>query len=110
MNCKIGKLIGIPFPYTDLTTNKKRPVLVITTPDKRGDFICVAVTSVLTDEFAITINNASVLDGYLPKQSWIRCDKVFTLNESIAIKEYGTLADEVLVRVRHELCSYLACP
>lgn len=83
---------------------------MITIPDKRGDFICVAVTSVPTDEFAITINNDSMLDGCLPKQSWIRCDKVFTLNESIVIKEYGTLADEVLVSVKQKLCSYLACP
>lgn len=67
MNCKPGTLIGIPFPYTDLTATKKRPVLVINTPDKRGDFTCVAVTSVPTDEFSITINDRSMIAGRLPR-------------------------------------------
>ena len=60
MNCKPGKLVGIPFPFSDLTTKKRRPVLVMTTPDKRGDFMGVAVTSVSTEESAIVINKESM--------------------------------------------------
>ncbi len=39
MTCKPGELVGIPFPYSDLTTKKRRPVLVLTNPDRRGDFM-----------------------------------------------------------------------
>jgi mRNA interferase MazF len=38
MNVKPGEIVGIPFPYTDMSTKKKRPVLVFTKPDQRGDF------------------------------------------------------------------------
>ena len=41
MTCKPGELVGIPFPYSDLTTRKKRPVLVLTSPDRHGDFIMI---------------------------------------------------------------------
>jgi mRNA interferase MazF len=37
MNSKPGDLVGIPLPYTDLTAKKRRPVLVMTNPDGRGD-------------------------------------------------------------------------
>lgn len=45
MTCRPGDLVLIPFPYSDLNAAKKRPVLVLTAPDRHGDFIALAVTS-----------------------------------------------------------------
>jgi hypothetical protein len=39
MTCKPGDLALIPFPYSDPTAYKKRPVLVLTGPDRHDDFI-----------------------------------------------------------------------
>ncbi len=55
MTCKPGDLVGIPFPYSDLTTKKRRPVLVVTAPDRHGDFMGLAVTSVETEESTVVI-------------------------------------------------------
>lgn len=38
MNYSPGDLVGIPFPYSDLKTEKRRPVLVMTHLDRHGDF------------------------------------------------------------------------
>ena len=110
MICKPGKLVGIPFPYTDLKTKKRRPVLVMTAPDKRGDFMGVAVTSVPTKESSVAINKESMAVGQLPKQSWVRCDKIFTLSETLAAREYGILSDDVFQKIKGLLCAYLGCP
>ncbi|WP_435549902.1 type II toxin-antitoxin system PemK/MazF family toxin [Desulfobacterium sp. N47] len=88
MSYSPSDLVGIPFPYSDLKTKKKRPVLVITHPDGYGDFICVAVTSVPTPEYAVAIDDASMSAGNLPRQSWIRCNKLFTLYMRIQESEY----------------------
>lgn len=45
MSYSPGDLVGIPFPYSDLKTEKRRPVLVMTHQDRHGDFICAAVTA-----------------------------------------------------------------
>ena len=60
MSYSPGDLVGIPFPYSDLKSEKRRPVLVMTHQDRHGDFICAAVTSVPTPEFAVAIDNASM--------------------------------------------------
>jgi len=109
MSCNPGDLVGIPFPYSDLKTEKRRPVLVITNPDRHGDFICVAVTSVPTHEQSVAIDNASMSAGELPRQSWIRCNKIFTLNESLVVRYYGTLNIAAFIIVREKICSYLGC-
>jgi mRNA interferase MazF len=40
-----GDLLLIPFPFTDLSAAKRRPVLAITASDRYGDFIALPVTS-----------------------------------------------------------------
>ena len=109
MNCRPGDLVGIPFPYSDMATKKRRPVLVVTSPDRRGDFIGLAVTSVLTEEQAVPIDQDSLVTGKLPKQSRIRYNKVFTLSSSIVTKTYGSIKDDVFREVQKKLCNYLGC-
>jgi hypothetical protein len=43
MTCKPGDIVGLPFPFSDLTSQKKRPVLVLTQADFRGDFMGLAI-------------------------------------------------------------------
>ena len=42
---KPGEVILIPFPFSDLSAQKRRPALVCTQPDIYGDFLAVAITS-----------------------------------------------------------------
>ncbi|MBF0628274.1 MAG: type II toxin-antitoxin system PemK/MazF family toxin [Magnetococcales bacterium] len=80
MTFQPGDLVIVPFPFSDLDATKKRPVLVLTAPDRRGDFIGLAVTSVPTERCALEVEVNALRKGALPKQSWIRLDKIFTLN------------------------------
>lgn len=109
MSCRPGDLVGIPFPYSDLKAEKRRPVLVITEQDRHGDFICAAVTSVPTAESAVPIDNASMKSGQLPRRSWIRCDKLFTLSKSVIVRHYGSLDDNAFLNVKGRVCAYLGC-
>lgn len=109
MSYNPGDLVGIPFPYSDLKAEKKRPVLVMTHQDRHGEFICAAVTSVPTPEFAIAIDNDSMRTGNLPRRSWIRYDKLFTLSASIVVRYFGSLNNAAFNMVREKICAYLGC-
>ncbi len=109
MNIKPAYIVGIAFPFTDLSTRKRRPVLVLTHPDQRGDFIGLPVTSVQTEELAVCIDKESIESGSLPKISWVRYDKIFTLNADLIKKKYGILRNKDFDKVLRSLCSHLGC-
>ncbi len=109
MTCKPGDIVGLPFPFSDLESQKKRPVLVITSADYRGDFMGLAITSVLTENNAVSIELSDMKDGYLPKKSWIRYDKIFTLSTSTVVRCYGSIKKGVFSEVLKGLCQYVGC-
>jgi mRNA interferase MazF len=109
MSGEPGALVAIPFPYTDLQTTKRRPVVVVTPPDRHGDFIALAVTSVPIPENAVAIETADLSEDTRPKPSWVRYDKVFTLNEGIIVKQYRRLAPGTYSRVQDGFCRYVGC-
>jgi mRNA interferase MazF len=45
----------------------------------------------------------------LPRRSWVRCDKLFTLSESVIVKQYGSLDDKSFNSVKGRICAYLGC-
>lgn len=105
MACKPGDLVLIPFPFSDLQSTKKRPVMVLTPPDRHADFIGLAITTVEQQHHAFHMGAADLLEGALPKPSWIRLDKVFTLSESSIVKTFGTLSPQTVQRVLQGLCA-----
>ena len=104
-----GELVLIPFPYSDLTSIKRRPVLVLTSPDHHGDIICLAITSVQTENYATPITTTDLSEGQLPKASWVRLNKIFTLSSANVVKSLGHLKSDVLEKVRRGYCSHMEC-
>jgi mRNA interferase MazF len=104
-----GDIVLIPFPYSDLSSAKKRPVLVLTAPDRHGDFIAAGVTSVEQSERAVPLDPACLVAGSLPRKSWVRCDKVFTLSVDSIVKPFGTLRPDYFDNVRKAVCDTLGC-
>lgn len=105
MACKPGDLVLIPFPFSDLQSAKKRPVMVLTPPDRHADFIGLAITSVEQQSQALHVGQANLVRGALPKPCWIRFDKVFTLSEISIVKTFGAVSPETVQRVLQGLCS-----
>lgn len=102
-----GALVLLPFPFSDATTTKRRPVLVLTTPDEYGDFIGMAVSSRPHHVNVIPLQDDLLLEGSLPKSSWIRIDRVVTLNISLVVKVFAKAKVEVLQHAVDGLCEML---
>ena len=104
-----GDIVLIPFPYSDLSSAKKRPVLVLTPLDRHGDFIAAGITSAEQQGDAVILNTESLLSGRLPKKSWVRTDKVFTLSREIVEKRFGAVRAETFQAVMLSVCRTLGC-
>ncbi|MGQ0594257.1 MAG: type II toxin-antitoxin system PemK/MazF family toxin [Gammaproteobacteria bacterium] len=104
-----GDVVVIPYPFTDQTRTKLRPVLVITAPDGQGDFIALAITSKGYHASAVALTQPDMQGGKLPKPSWVRTDKVFTLNNSLMVKTVGRVTAEFLRQALSALCGKIGC-
>ncbi len=102
-----GDLVLIPFPFSDLSAAKKRPVLVLTRPDAYGDFIALAVTSRPQTDHGIALEANDLVQGSLPLASWIRSDRAVTLNASLVVKSFGRTSETVIATALARLCAYV---
>ncbi|MFH0850407.1 MAG: type II toxin-antitoxin system PemK/MazF family toxin [Candidatus Bathyarchaeota archaeon] len=100
-----GKLVLIPFPYTDLTSSKLRPALVI--HEGEQDVVVAFIssktpgnekTSVVVDEGYQDFN----LTG-LKTSSIIRLDKVATVLKSLIVGEIGETGSTLKKEVNEKL-------
>ena len=85
-----GDIVLVSFPFTDLSSSKRRPALVIS-PDSfnehRQDLVLVAITSQEPDEHSITIEEQDCVDGELPKRSFVKLPKLFTIHSTLILKK-----------------------
>ncbi len=86
-----GDILLIPIPFSDLTSHKKRPVLVLSNDDynsRTEDIVVAAITSNITAKDYIVMLTSSDLDeGTLKVDSCIRVDKIYTLSQKYCNKQ-----------------------
>lgn len=108
MTLEPGSVALVPFPFTDLTASKKRPVLLLTAVDARGDFIAMALTSKAQEQHAIPLPAGPLpRGGALPVASWVRTDKVITLRQNIVVKTLGRVSEATRQASVTQLCKHL---
>ena len=84
-----GDVIFLPFPFTYLSSAKKRPALIIS--DIKGDdFIMLRITSKnVKDNYAISLMSTDFSSGSLKTDSNIRPNKIFTLDKQLILYKIG---------------------
>ena len=102
-----GDLLLVPFPFTDLSATKRRPVLALTAPDSYGDFIALPVTSRPQSEHVLPIAAADLVSGALPAASWIRTNRIVTLNVSLVVKSVGRVSERTVAAAVRQVCAYI---
>lgn len=109
MTLEPGDIVLIPFPYTDLASHKRRPVVLLGAPDERGDSPCLAITSRPQQTQAVALDPSLMQRGQLPKPSWVRTAKVYTLNVSLVAKHFGRLTETAMRRIHGDFCMRMGC-
>ena len=102
-----GDILLIPIPFTDLSSQKRRPVIVISNNSynqKTTDIVVVAMTSnPAPADYSFTITSSDLDKGALNRPGKVRVDKIYTLSQSIVVKTFGRVNAATLERVRQTL-------
>src|SRR5438552_984405 len=96
-----GDVVLVRFPFTDLSTTKNRPALVLSTPGfaaRQGDVVVLAMTSKPQREAKLRLSRWQ--SAGLPKPTWLK-PVVGTLATSLVLRRLGRLhaADRPRVRL-----------
>ncbi len=95
-----GSIVLVEFPYSDLSSSKIRPAVVISNAvSTHGELTVIFITSVLTSEANLTdvlIDPKSPVyaDSGLRKPSLVRCSKIATIHRSLVEGILGQIPKE----------------
>jgi mRNA interferase MazF len=102
------EIVLVPFPFSDLSTTKKRPVLIISNDDynsKHDDVVvCVITSKKFKDDFSVVIKDEDLEYGYLPEESTIKYHKLFTINKSKIVKKFSIVNKKLFEAISKSLC------
>ena len=98
-----GDIVLVSFPFTDLTSSKRRPALILS-PDSFNsagvDLVLAAITSHITDDpHGVLIHRGDFAQGWLPKTSLVKTTKLFTMHSSLVAKRICALRIEKMEEV-----------
>lgn len=109
-----GQIVLTPFPFTDLSGTRLRPVLMLRQASHRfDDWLVCMVSSQLQQAEAgfdevITSTDPDFAGTGLKVPSVLRLSRLAVLDGSVLIGSLGAISDERLERVRRRLADWIS--
>lgn len=99
-----GEVVVLPFPQTDLQAGKRRPALVVANLSGDDLILCQITSQFRRDGYVVSLTSADFDRGRLNIDSFIRANRLFTVEQSVilysAAKVKTSKLDEVRARIR----------
>lgn len=87
----VGDVVLVAFPYADFSAFKIRPVLVVGKAEFNNFITCQITSKATTGKKAIPLTDNEFTNGGLKIDSYIRPDKLFTIEQSVIQVKAGVL-------------------
>jgi mRNA interferase MazF len=87
-----GSVVLIPFPFSDLSNAKVRPAIIVAVSDMADFILCQITSNSYSDQKAIKLADSDFTEGSLQRLSFVKPSKLFTANQSLIIKQVGSLS------------------
>lgn len=101
-----GDVVIVPFPYTDLTSTKQRPAVVLSVATFNAsspDVVLCGMTSNLADAaYSVLVGKEDLEDGRLMAPSRVKASKIVTIAQTVIRKRVGRLNAATMARVMRE--------
>ena len=102
-----GDVIVIAFPFSSLKESKRRPVLILKVP-KGGDVVANQITSSSYEKSVeIEIENKDFKQGSLKRKSFVRVDKIASIEKYLIKYKIGSLKHEKFNEILNDVLSFL---
>lgn len=96
-------IVLVPFPYSDLSAVKKRPVLVVSNNKYNNNFedvlVCVITSNQFLDSYSVELENEDLEVGVLPEKSVVKSHKLFTIHKDKIVKKFSVVTESYFEKV-----------
>jgi len=99
----VGEIVVLPFPLTNLQPGKRRPALVVA--DLAGDdlILCQITSQARSDSYSVPLTAADFERGRLAVESFIRPNRLFTVEQSVVLYAAAKVKDAKVQAVKARL-------
>lgn len=101
------EIVLLPFPYSDLSSSKRRPALIISNNNYNHKYedvvVCVITSNLFKDDYSVELKNSDLEFGILPEESIVKVHKLFTIDKTKIIKKFSSVSNEYFKNVIDEL-------
>ena len=99
-----GDVVVIPFPFSDLSSNKKRPALIVASLTGVNVIVCpISSQHRAGNKYEIELKTSDVLHGTLKQISYIRTDILFTADSTLISYKVGEVSSQKLEEITEML-------
>jgi mRNA interferase MazF len=99
----VGEVVIFPFPQSNLQSGKRRPALVVA--DLAGDdlVLCQVTRKARSDDYAVPLVLSDFEHGRLAEDSFIRANRLFTVEQSVILYTAGKIKAAKLEEVKSKI-------
>ena len=99
---KSGDIVLVKYPFTDFSSKKLRPALILLSEDEEEDFLLIFITSVKINKNQFNIPISKNGTG-LHKDSILRLKKIMTVHKSLILGRIGSLTYKEFKNIKSKL-------
>ncbi|MBT4376905.1 type II toxin-antitoxin system PemK/MazF family toxin [archaeon] len=97
-----GEIVVVPFPFSDLSSSKRRPALIISTP-KGEDILLTQITSKFNlNKYSINISK-DFEKGNFPEESFVKINRLFSADKNIILYKKGKLKKSKIREIKKSI-------
>lgn len=101
------EILLVPIPFSDLTSRKVRPVVVLSNDVyNRGgpDLLVAGITSnVSSRPYTVGLDTPQLEQGAIRHPSMVRADKIFSIDQAIILKSIGIVRQTTFEQIRQQV-------
>jgi mRNA interferase MazF len=101
-----GDVVVVPFPFSDQTTTKRRPAIVLVDPPG-DDYVCAAISASSGDPNGIPIESHDFSSGGLNRRSVVRPTMLFTFQKDLILYTAGTVTQGKRTEIADKICELM---
>jgi mRNA interferase MazF len=94
-----GDVLVFSFPFSDFSSPKRRPALVIASPTGNDLIVCQITSLNHYDSYSIELSEEDFISGSLNLKSFIRPNKIISVDKNIILYRAGKVNQNKLTEV-----------